>query len=459
MKEKWIEHIKSVILIMLVVLSFVLTGFLWYSSPPYEEKNETVFVPPYPFSDKKYNSKEIYQLVSPYQIIIHHGGRHRWIRPESKMYRDLLNEARQADFDAVTGVEPSPDLWNRLFNQVPGIELQFSRDVSASRLDAFFDESLRQQPLLNRLENISRIWLYSEPETKQTRIWFISDKEQEIVQAEVQLKNDNLDSLVAQAASEKGPSLTAIPADGKVPWDPANQSQSFSRVFYLPDQPLAMNRSIYKTKEIKVTEMNQWLSRNPSVNPIILNNNEEMYMYDEDESLTYNKQGNFMIYNDTNNQAEGTYLSVTDEIGNINHFVQDHRGWTGNYLLDEIKVSEEDDAHQYIFRLIVQGYPVYWEDQKTIRPDTIELQTGYQGSVSKYIRSMLYLTGQPDQTEIKLKPWLQVLASKKIPLQTVEHIFPGYRARLTGNKEKQVILDPAWVVILNNGKTTMISSP
>lgn len=166
-----------------------------------------------------------------------------------------------------------------------------------------------------------------------------------------------------------------------------------------------------------------------------------------------------MVYNDTDNQAEGTHLSVTDEIGNINNFVQDHRGWTGNYLLDEIKVSEENDAHQYIFRLIVQGYPVYWEDRKTIHPDTIELQTGKQGSVSKYIRSMLYLSGQPDRTEIKLEQLQPRLAAKKINLQTVEHIFPGYQARLTGNKEKQVILDPAWVVISNNGKTMIISSP
>ncbi len=459
MKEKWIEHIKSVTLVVLVVLSFVLTGFLWYSSPPYEEKNETVYVPPYPFSDKKYNSKEIYQLVSPYQIIIHQGGRHSWVRPENKIYSDLLKEAREADFDAVTSVTPNPEIWNRLYNQAAGVELKFPRDVSVSLLDAFFDESLRQHPLLNRLENISRIWLYSQPETKQTSIWFISDKEQEIVQAQVQLPNQELDGLVAQAANEKGPSLAAIPADGKPPWDPASQNQPFSHVFYLPDRPLTMNRYIYKTDEIKVKDMNQWLSRNPSIDPIILNNNEEMYMYDDDESLTYNKQGNFMVYNDTDNQAEGTLLSVTDEISNINNFVQDHRGWTGNYLLDEIKMSEENNAHQYIFRLIVQGYPVYWEDRKTIHPDTIELQTGNQGSVSKYVRSMLYLSGQPDRTEVKLEQLQNVLAAKKVNLQAVKHVFPGYRARLTGSKEKQVTLDPAWVVILNNGKTMITSSP
>lgn len=456
MKEKWIELIKSVVLVILVTLSFVLTGFLWYSSPSYEEKSAE-FVPPYVFNDERYNNKSIYQLVTPYQLILHHAGQTSWVLPENETYKELLESARDTSLSDVRPIQPTAEEWKKVY-LATGMEFHFSRDPMISQLDTFFKETLYQQPHLKRLNKVSRVWFFSEPQTGQMMIWFISDQEKKVIQAKAEIKN--LAVQIAEASNESTLSLVPVPVNNQFPWDEENDRTPFTRLLYLPVNPLPINQVIYNTGNIKEEAMIQWLFRSGELDPIILDNREHLYMFN-DELLAYDKPGNYMVYTDTSSKAQMDLFTVTEEINQINNFVQFHRGWTGNYLLDDI--TQKDDSYLYQFRLFKQGYPIYWMDKEEgIYPDLIHLQTGSNG-VSHYKRSMLYLSGDPAKISAKHLPGkeqlLQFLDKQKVDLATVERIYPGYQAKVI-SKGKQVQLDPVWVVWIEKRETPLfITSP
>lgn len=58
------EHVKTALLTFLILLSFVQTGLLWYSSPSYEG-NKQLYVTRPQIGSEKYNKKQMYELVAP----------------------------------------------------------------------------------------------------------------------------------------------------------------------------------------------------------------------------------------------------------------------------------------------------------------------------------------------------------------------------------------------------------
>ncbi|MBH8607712.1 YycH family regulatory protein [Thermoactinomyces sp. CICC 10521] len=457
MSEKWIEHAKTATLVTLVTISLVLTGFLWFSSPGYQTNPPfTKYDLTYIYSGTKYNDRAAHQLASPYQVIVHANNKISWLLPEGNTYARLTQLLQKASFDSFTTVAPTADMWKTLFTQAPGAELVFPRDISVQYADAFFDASLLQKYPLNGLDSISRIWFFYNPASKESFVWFISAQDQQIVQAKVDLGDKHLEDEIARSSMTKSPPLTAVFADGKAPWEQKNPSgHAFSRFFYLPTSSLPMNEWSFKLTLFDINEMKKWLIKDPSVEPFVTNKNEDLYM-NNNEFLTYNKKGNFMSYSQTPDDTEPGTSNLYTDLAHINNFVQRHHGWTGNYLLDDVR---SNDNNQYSFRLLVKGYPVYWSANVPINPDQIQLQTN-NNEVIKYYRSV-YILGSPDRQRTLSLPGkaelLQSLADKKISLSTVEQIYPGYQA--DGIAGKQAVLKPVWIVITTSGKRMFISSP
>jgi regulatory protein YycH of two-component signal transduction system YycFG len=463
MKAKWIEPAKTATLLLLVTISFVLTGYLWFSSPAYEEKSLNGYVPPYLFSDQ-YNKRDVFRLTAPHQIILHRGGKAAWLLPEDPSYDKLIRLVREADLVNDTEIKPTPNDWKNLFLQATGIELLFSEDVSISYLDAFFKESLWQKPFLNRMTDISRIWVFTDPASGQSRIWFISDARQKIVQLDFQPKDGNLNSELASIPASSSPELVPIPLGGKAPWDPAAASGPFARIAWLPVAPVPMEELQFEIGQIKIKDMIEWLFKNPEIEPINVSG-ENFYMYN-DQLLRYHPKSEFMVYSDLSSKSEPGSFTMRDELLNLNNFVQRHRGWSGNFLLD--RVNKTDDGYQYIFRLFYKGIPVYWKNAKTIgtanQPDQIELEAGQNGA-SEYSRSMLYLSGNPKHVPSNPLPekdkLLQLLSSKGISTDKVERIFPGYEAsytRSTTRSTREAVLKPAWVIVVHNQPPILLST-
>lgn len=464
MSKKWLEHLKTGLLISLVLTSLVLTGLLWLNAPgdrkkPYDPLESYTINPIY---DEKYNERKVYQLTAPNQMIVHMKGSASWLLPENPDYEQLLTQIQQPAFSDASTVDVNPNLWKKLFTQHPGVELVFPDDVSPEYLDTFFNESLSQHFAILQLSSVSRVWFFYNQENQQNLAWFISDEDGQIVQVQVDFKKTNLESLLAKLKNPSALSLVSVPANGKNPWEAANENEPFSRMFYLPETSLPLTEKTYQLENISANTMIGWLFKDPDVRPIPINKNEDLYMYDE-QMMTVNKAENFMVYSETVDEQGGDQLPLDQRLKAVNNYVQRPHGWTGNYLLDQVE-SGENAFSQFTFRLYMNGYPVYWPEGNQIHADEIKVQTNPIDNVvnvNKYHRSLLYLAGKPKQKHEVLpdqETVLKELSKRKIPLTSIKRIYPGYRA-VTLNKQKQVKLIPVWVVKTLSGQQTLISSP
>jgi regulatory protein YycH of two-component signal transduction system YycFG len=457
----WIERVKTISLVILVILSIILTGLLWYSTPSYEEQSDVDYtLPPYIAKDN-YVKKNLYSLNSPPFLVSHISGNHQLItEQQGTIFSTLIRDVHRTSLDNFQLITPTTDEWNMLYQQASGLELSFFHDIPIEQLDALFFQYLNNEPIFHDITAISRVWLYENPDTGKSNIWFISDKEGKIIQA-------TITNLAVKEWSKKvdiiknAPSylsLEAIPINGRNPWDKVNEGVPFSRVLYLPSQAVATEQVRYTTQPITIENMKEWLFQGADIQPIDLSKNESVFM-DNDQILTHYKQGSYMVYTD-NTRTDGETNPISTQIDLINtKFMDKHRGWTGNYVLE--KIADQDGNHLYTFRLIQKNLPVFWRDGEpnTTYLDTIQLQSGPSiSSVSKYKRSLLYLSKQPYKqvpSSLPGKPIiLAELSKKNIPLTTIQRIYPIYLANNLQHGE--VILTPCWLVELTNGETLQI---
>lgn len=456
-----INRIKAISLMILVISSIILTVVLWYSAPPYDEQTNN-YIPASYIGEDNYVPKELYQLTAPPFLIAHQQGKHQLITSQqSSLYAQLTKDLYEVKLDGFEIINPNAEDWKQLFLQTNGIELSFLQDVPIGQLDAFYYHLLESEPLFQSAVNtISRVHIFTNPKTKRQETWFISDQDGKVIRANANFAGNTWSKLMqlTKRNTTKSPLLEAIPTNGKNPWDRANQNIPFSRIVYLPTQPMEMEKLTYSNPTISIDNMKGWLFQGDEIEPIELSKNESVYM-DNNQILTFYKQQSYMVYVD-NTHSDDTKTIVGNEIDMINSkFMIKHHGWTGNFLLD--KMFQQENTRLYTFRLINHGLPVYWQQKANNGKylDTIELQAGTGvNAISKYVRSLNYLAKKPSkQSAVKLPnktDVIKTLSKQKIPLSTVKRIMPSYTAQRIAKGEVQ--LTPCWRVEQNNGEVIEI---
>jgi regulatory protein YycH of two-component signal transduction system YycFG len=457
---EWINRLKTISLAILVISSVVLTAVLWYSTPSYDEQNVD-YIPPAYVAKDNYVPKNLHQLTAPPYLISHTNGKHQLVtQQQSPLFSLLIRDVYGIKMDDFELKTPTTDDWNLLFLQSDGLELSYLQDMPVDQLDVFFYHYLKNESLFQNLSSISRVWIFEHPTSKKTTIWFISDQDGKVIQANASfIGSDWLTNLDTLKRTPNLIKVEAVPTNNKNPWDKMNQNVPFSRILYMPTQGIPINQPTYKKQTISIDSMKQWLLEADEIEPIDLSKNESVFM-NNNQILTFYKQQSYMVYVD-NAKTDATVADpVSKEIDTINtKFMLKHHGWTGNFVLE--KMENQDNSHLYTFRLINQALPVYWEDDNTKSQhlDTIQLQAGASiNAVSKYIRSLNYLSEKPTkQTTVTLPgkdDILLELVKKKIPLSSIKRIYPIYQASNSGRGA--VLLTPSWQVEKTNGETIQI---
>lgn len=458
MYKKWIEPAKTVSLIFLILLSLVLTATLWFITPVYMEHDNNHITSP-KIGDARYNKKSRYQLTGPPILYLHVTGNHYWLTQKNEhSYDALLSAVSRCKMTSFHQIKPTPEQWKTLFQTSYGIEFSFFHDTPVNQVDAFFDQNLGMQPVLANLNRISRIWLFTDENSDQTSIWFISDQEQKVVSANTDISGGDLRNQVTLAEQmSHSPNLIPISTTNKLPWDSANKDAPFSRIIYLPEQPVTVKRYTYAPKEISINDMKLALLQT-SVDEIRLKE-ELIYIWD-DLMLTYNKNTKNMIYSDEPNSETAKDNTITTDIVNItDSFMEKHYGWTGNFLLE--KYERPEKRNLYTFRLIHDGFPVFWYQNESdiLHFDQIQIQAepSNVNGIGIYKRSLITLNPSPvsvrDAVLPDMKQFLHLLEKKGIPLSSIQRVYPAYQAQPKG---KLYELVPVWRVEDNQGKQWMI---
>jgi regulatory protein YycH of two-component signal transduction system YycFG len=443
------ERIKSAALLLLILLSIVQTGMLWYSSPSYQENKQSYIQPPL-IGNEEYNQIPLHERVAPYPLVLHRNGKQGWILPHDPEYGDFLNRLHQSQWDEPEPITPRPEDWNRLYKEAVGVELQFIHDLPADAVDVMNEEEIS----VSGIDRISRIWIFGDSERKGTRLWLIGDQEQKVLEAEIDFPDfdDWFEGVERGALQPVKPHFVA----GKIPVDTKKNRRNpvFPSAVYLPDLPLTVRSFTYPLKRIKVDDI-KWLFTDP--NQIWTLPSEEGDTYtDGNRMLQHNRQTQTVVYRDLRSEPQPSTAAMELEI--LNQFMKTHNGWTGSYLLD--RREKEDHIHLYIFRLMVNGLPVYWPgkmEKGEVRPDTIRLKVSAD-RVAEYRRSLRYLSSKPARFEDRLLPGrdsvIKELSDEGLSLKQLRALFPGYQVEeLRGH----VRLEPVWIALKKNGENVILN--
>ncbi|SFF78475.1 Two-component signal transduction system YycFG, regulatory protein YycH [Planifilum fulgidum] len=442
------ERIKSAALFLLIVLSILQTGMLWYSSPSYQENKPSYIQPPL-IGNEQYNQIPLHERVASVPVIVHRDGQQGWILPNEPAHRDFLNRLYKASWDDPEPVVPRPEEWNHLYQKAAGVELQFINDLPADAIDVMNEEEISA----SGINLISRIWIRSDSRGQNVRLWLISDRERKVLESEIDFPDF---SKWFQEMERKAQPVKPHFVTGKIPLDEEKDEKisAFPLAVYLPDLPPTVRSFTYPLKQIKVEDI-KWLFTDP--NQIWTLPSEEGDTYtDGNRMLQHNQQKQTVVYRDL--RAEPQPSSAAIELEILNQFMKTHNGWTGSYSLD--RRIKEDHIHLYIFRLTVGGLPVYWsgeEDKEEVRPDTIRLKVS-SDRVAEYHRSLRYLSSKPSDSRDALLPGrdtvIRELADRGLSLNQLRRLIPGYQVKML---KDHVRLSPVWIALKKNGESILLN--
>lgn len=460
--KKYIEQIKTGTLIVLVLLSFGFTAFLWSNSSYSIEESENNYEAVPRFGSSANNQdKKLFQFARPPITILHQKGHHAYLESNQAEaeYQAIISSIHQVELENLLPTSLSPDQWKQLMNQT-GIEFQYYQPVSVDQYDIFYNRKLENVINLDHAGTIERVWYTVNGDGVSSAYFFVLSptKQRIIYHANTKLPNVPLHEMVAKAWPKHKYMLTLSPFD--------SSSTTMPDVFaYFPIQPVNnFTEEVYNVKTINIDQMKEALFQDPNIKPLS----------PEDKNLLFTSGTRTLLYHQESQQMEYTGRSSTtntnnlkiglsQEVNKVKDFVSKHGGWTGDYILDYYLPRGEQLENFFTFRLLHLGIPVYWntdlKENTNISPSQIRLNAKSSDSydVGNYERSMYYLGDRvstrtaslPGKDEI-----IKVLEAKKIHISLVEKIQPIYLATWITPKDKgktkQIKLTPYWNITVTN---------
>ena len=422
---KYIEHAKSVFLILLIGLSVALTFTIWTFTPTYDTNEQTPVV-----NISIAESKRVDDIIKPYKMIASRDSNMTGSmtpfdleRVVNVMKGWVISDLTMVD-DALTDGE-----LNDLIGTKNRYTLFFPDNVPFPVYDNILPFSITNIPE-DGFDRLIVNWNRSNNE--QLQVYFASSKTNTLYSAVAR----NVDwELLDQKVV--GPTLdfskfTEIQRNGRLS-------------LYVSAEDVESIRYTYYLKEIEPKRFQDALFSNPSLvrqSPIGSTNEE----YSDGTSLMNVNllERTLSFVNPSSETAVPAIPSklVFDSLS----YVNEHGGWT-----DEFRFARINPVNQQIdYQLYLLGYPVFSTDTST-------KITAYWGDpgIYNYVRPYYTLDlSLPFDTVISTLPSgekaSQVMQSlKEIDFKNVDELTPGYH--LTRDNEKRLlILEPSWFYLSNN---------
>lgn len=208
---------------------------------------------------------------------------------------------------------------------------------------------------------------------------------------------------------------------------------------YIPKDSVSMLESTLVAGAMEPEQFVNVLFSNPS---LVTPNIGEAYFTDGQRGMRILHDGKLLEFI---NPIQSTFdqMDVIDlldrSIGNIN----EHKGWTNDYLLEEI--NKQLNGVRY--RLYYNGYPVFNYQNLAI----IE-QQWRQNELYQYVRPLLYLNNILDTELVELPDANELIYylenNSKLEVETIKDIKIGYHLSYIDEVSYSFTLSPSWYVKL-----------
>jgi len=439
-----IEKIKTIILVILVISSLLLTGFLIFPDFTNSTVSLSEYLPRIKFGD----DAEMQQMIKPVQIISHFGkNKHTVSFPNMNYYKKIEAEMNHWSFYDFYAVYYGID-WQEMVENRQGIEIVFPDALSYSLLSSVFKLSTTTA----EIDAINRLWLTVDHEDN-LLAYFISEEKDRVIAAQTSISSQKLKEYLSYGMNK---------VEFTYHWAAINQQNFVKSIYYLPKESFEMEiyRSTYAP--VSVQDFIQLLFIDPMLVRKVyeMNGNQNVIYTDGTRSMQYYPNERYIKYYQPVSNDE-TQLDIKKDLYAAVRFVNQHGGWDGTYFIKSIEESKGPDQAVFTFRQFIDGYPVLEHENHY---GTIQMYV-QDGIVSQFQRSMLLLDKYVEVRSIQVsgeEEIFNLLEQKQIAVSNLQTVTLGYKIIKTQDlldfipyweirlQDNQVIAFPAYERVVHN---------
>ena len=417
---KYIEHVKSIVLFLLVISSVILTFVIWTYTPDYtsieQTTNNTTVIG---------TKKNIESVVKPYRMLYYQNDEFTGTTLPKYMDSALSSFRNWKDIEIERAPDITPMRLNELKRENNRVTIDFAGAVPFGSFNKIFIGSDNELPETT-FQSIIIDWKsYKE---NRLQLFFISAGQTVVYRGVVTLTDGNAFYTSVVEGAHKLPVYREI-------------ERTASRSLYVPEKPIRALQYTYYIDEVSTEAFKNILFTKPSI--VQRNGDDSSHQKYTDGmglmTLDANRKSLNFVY-----PAAGTraLISATDLLDRSFEFINEHGGMTADYRL----TSVAPETSRVDYQLFMQGNPVFSEDIAT----TISTTWG-QKRIFRYNRPYYKLdkdfTSEDDVMTLEDGPSMvqHIQQYKGILFSDIEELLVGYH--LTRDEHKKIfILTPSWYV-------------
>lgn len=420
------ERLKTWLLVFLVLLSLVLTYFLWTYKPDLmEQDSEAVEV------NEIGEEKSIQDVIRPSKIVKHQFGESFMVLETDDLFDEIYQTLLNADLYE-TNAFPQTDV-------TTGIEFVFPDRIPMGMFMSLFSQDRQEDEF--PLRGVDRVLLYEDEPDNGVKLQVYSSGDKAPFEIPTSFQASDLQRFLDDD--------TAVPAIT------VNEPNTDSYILnqeniYIPSGEIAYARQQYSTERVPADDITKTLFPDPQTVRNYRQSNGEFTYTDGTRILNLRDNENFMTYR--NSSISDSTNSSTSSIPQTSFdYINNHHGWTNDYVLSRWRESNERESA--VYRLFVNNLPVF--NFKNSR-DSMTIQVEKSGTqTTSYERPLLKLDPTPiDEQNIELQSGVSVLekleTAENLDLTNVQDVRVGYEMIDQDNQRGLVTFEPAWYVFTSN---------
>lgn len=412
---RYIEPIKSWLLIFLVALSLFLTFRIWTYTPDYgviEEKEvEEIIIG---------EQTQLSNVIRPYKLVFK--GEETWRGTVSTTNIDNVLQSMQnwhlSNVSLVTN-QFTPEQLNELVRTQDHVTMIFAEEIPMTLFQEFFKIDLQRMPSIS----FDRLIIEWNVKAKVARAYFVNVNEQQLYEASITMTAPSLDERVLKEIIMNATEYTEI------------EREDTTSLYVIKNNVETVHYT-YHTGEVSIDKFVRSLfSDYSSINKQVNSAASEQYE-GASEKMDVNPLRREFKY--VNPRGQDEQLAVAELIRETFRFINATGSFTGDFRY------VYGDGYEAKYQLFVQGFPVYSEDSST----TISLSMR-DGRPYQYNRPYYTL----DIADMKVEALMSGarvinILRKQNPelLEQMNDLVVGYMLRHTENS-RIFVLEPSWFVL------------
>ncbi|WP_286883811.1 YycH family regulatory protein [Aneurinibacillus sp. UBA3580] len=442
-----LERLKTIVLTLLIIISLMLSGFLWNSTPELENLTPSDYVAPQPAGHKY----EVTDVIRPSFLMFHTGeGKHRKAPIESAMYEKLMSRMNQWYFYNFVDTHLVKEEWEELINKRRSVEIVYNHEIPADIASELF--TLRSHAEGN-FRSISRILLYENEEKNAVDALLISNRNQQVIRVHTSVEPEEVENLFAPGnlagLSEQILYRTFV---DRLEDDIRTTRYAFYDPIYLPGGREKMSRYRYFYQPLTVQQVLNAMFVDASLTRQVTERDGTMIYTNGSQSVSIPSERNYLLYRHPMHEwekAQGERPNY-EALSSALSFINQHGGWIGRYYLesvDDVNFVNRENTVAYRFRQYIGTYPLFSGDGPDLNTISARVSGGNVSELYYPMRQLdLYFERIPVTvvSGTELMKWLE---NKGINKHQVGSIELGLYTRSIYDF---IEMKPCWVVYLKD---------